>query len=300
MGVDTGRQIASFLKRLRHERNFSAHTLRAYELDLEHFLAFMHENRVRRLSRVNHLLVRKFLAALRRRRYSKSTINRKLSALRSFFKYLNREGFLAANPMAAVRTPKVGRTLPRFLTKKEVAALLHAPDLSRDDGKRDRAIFETLYSTGLRVSELVGLNVDDVDFVSEVARVAGKGRKERISLLGSFAVRALEEYLRTRGITKSRAPFRNEPLFLNRFGTRLSARSIARIIDKHVNRASLRGGVSPHSLRHSFATHMLDAGADLFAVQEFLGHASITSTQIYTHLTTERLKEVYDKAHPRA
>ncbi len=300
MAGGSGERVESFLRRLQHERNFSAHTLRAYEADLEQFLAFMSENGVKKFSRVNHLLVRKFLASLRGREYSKTTISRKLSALRSFFKYLNREGFLAANPMAAVRTPKTGRPLPRFLTKKEVTALLRAPDVSEDHGKRDLAIIELLYSMGLRVSELVGLNVDDVDFVSEVARVAGKGKKERIAPLGSFAVRALDEYIRTRGITKSKAPFRGEPLFLNRFDTRLSARSVARIVDKHVNRAGLRGGVSPHSLRHSFATHMLDAGADLRAVQELLGHASITSTQVYTHLTTDRLKEVYNKAHPRA
>ncbi len=300
VAAKTYEEVRLFLQRLAHGRNFSEHTLRAYEADLDQFLAFMAQNHVRQFKRVDHLLVRKFLAALRDHNYSKTTIGRKLSALRSFFNFLNREELLEANPVASVRRPKAQRGLPRFLTSKEIAALLRAPDTSTDDGKRDLAILETLYSTGIRVSEIAGLNVDDVDFVSEVIRVAGKGKKERIAPLGSFALKAVGDYLRTRGIAKSRTVFSNEPLFLNRGGSRLSARSMGRVIDKQVNRAGVRGGVSPHSLRHSFATHMLDAGADLRAVQELLGHASITSTQIYTHLTTKHLKKVYEKAHPRA
>lgn len=295
--------IDRFLHRLEHEKQFSAHSLRAYGNDLGQFFAFA--GALGEAGRsfagpesVDALLLRKYLAELRQQNYARSTIARKLAALRSFYKFLCREGIVETNPVVAVRTPKQPRRLPHVLTSDEVRALLEAPDTSTEPGKRDLAILETLYSTGIRSSELVRLNVKDVDFLSGMVRALGKRRKERIAPLGSFAVAAVEDYLLARGISPARAASRTVPLFLNRFGRRLSTRGIQRVLDKYICRAGLDGKTSPHTLRHSFATHLLEGGADLRAVQELLGHSSLSTTQIYTHLTTERLKEIYERAHP--
>jgi len=292
--------VARFLARLEHERQFSPHTLRAYAHDLDRFFQFAGDGVRKDPGKVGPMLLRRFLARLRREGYATTTIARKLASLRSFYKFLCREAIVETNPIAAVRTPRLRRGLPHFLSTREVRALLETPDAGTQAGKRDRAILETLYSSGLRVSELVRLNARDVDFISEVARVLGKGRKERVAPLGSYAMQAIEEYLLARGMTRARAALRDVPLFLNRFGQRLSNRGIQRVLDKHIMKAGLSGKTSPHTLRHSFATHLLDRGADLRAVQELLGHASLSSTQIYTHLTTTRLKKVYERAHPRA
>lgn len=296
------RQLSeTFLVRLEQERNYSPHTLRAYRADLAEFAAFLEEAGVGGPQAVTHLVLRKLLAQLRSRGVSKRTVARKLAALRSFFRFLCKEGVVGSNPVAAVRTPRREKRLPQVLGDEEVARLLEAPAGDDLASLRDRAILETLYSTGMRVSELVSLDVRDVDFFAEIAKVMGKRRKERMCPLGQYALRALRAYLEARGISQVKAPTCAEPLFLNlRRGTRLTARSIARMLAKRLAEANLSAKITPHSLRHSFATHMLDRGADLRAVQELLGHASLSSTQIYTHLSAERLRQVYNKAHPLA
>jgi len=289
-----------FLRRLETERGFSPHTLVAYRRDMDGFFRFMAEQGKTEIDDVDHLLLRKFLARLRDKEYARSTIARTLASLRSFFGFLCREGFADANPVKAVRTPRLEHRLPHFLTTEEVERLLAAPEATTRAGKRDRAILETLYSTGARVSELVAMDVNDLDFISDLALARGKRKKERLCPLGRFAVEALADYLAARGISKQRVGFERGPLFLNKLGTRLTDRSVRRMIDKYLGAADLSSKTSPHTLRHSFATHLLSGGADLRAVQELLGHASLSSTQVYTHLTPDRLKDVYDRAHPRA
>ena len=253
----------------------------------------------RKIEEVTYLDVRAFLAHLKARNYSKSSIARKLACIRSFFKYLTRENILKANPAADISTPKRDKRLPQFLDPEEMTRLIEAPSKNTWDEKRDRSILETLYSAGLRVSELVGLNHEDVDYFSGLVRVRGKGKKERIVPLGQMALKVLQDFsllkpprLCLQGIKR--------PLYLNRSGGRLTDRSVRRVIVKYARRIALKKEVSPHTLRHSFATHMLDRGADLRSVQELLGHENLSTTQIYTHVTTKRLKEAYDAAHPSA
>jgi len=292
--------LPGFLRHLRDVRQLSPHSVRAYRVDIEQYLQFLASRGKPDPAGADRLLVRAFLALLRSRDYSRRTIARKLSSLRAFYRFLCREGRCAVNPLLAVRGPRQERLLPRPLGSHEIGLLLEAPDTSTAAGKRDKAILETLYSTGMRAAEIASLDVNSLDFISEIARVMGKGNKERLCPLGSHAVLAVESYLLTRGITKSRAPYINEPLWLNKMGTRLTSRSIQRILKKHLAAAGLGDRASPHTLRHSFATHLLENGADLRSVQELLGHASIATTQIYTHLTVQRLKEIYERAHPRA
>lgn len=289
-----------FLRRLADERHCSEQTVRAYGNDLRRFFEFMADHGAAEVREVDHLLLRRFLASLREAKYARSSIARTLAALRSFFNFLCQEGYSEANPVKAVRTPRKERRLPHCLTTQEVERLLEAPDASTAAGQRDRAILETLYSTGARVSELVALDVSDLDFLSDFALVRGKRKKERLCLLGRFAVEALTEYLAVRGIAPERAGFYKEPLFLNRKGGRLTDRSVRRILDKHIAAAGLSAKTSPHTLRHSFATHLLAGGADLRSVQEMLGHASLSTTQLYTHVAADALMEAYRKAHPRA
>jgi integrase/recombinase XerC len=291
--------LERFLRHLKYTRNFSPHTLRAYQSDLLEFLEFcLEENPEFSPKDITRLTLRKFLAHLRQRNHQNSTISRKLSSLRSFYRFLERQGVVEVNQPAALRSPRTGRTLPHFLTTAEVSRLLSAPSEETLWGLRDRAILETLYSTGLRVSELVALDKASVDFLSEVILAKGKGKKERLSPIGSFALEALRKYLAQR--EKEEVGSSSNALFINRFGKRITARSIGRILEKYIKLAGLEPKTSPHTLRHSFATHLLDRGADLRSVQELLGHASLATTQIYTHLTTAHLKEVYNKAHPRA
>ena len=282
--------IQNFLKYLQVEKNYSEHTLLNYSLDLVDFFAFLGHDRV---GEVDYPALRRFLAELRAKALRPRSVARKLSSLRSFFRYLQREGLIQKNPAALLLTPKLDKVLPHFLSEEEAVRLIEAPAEDEVSAPRDKAIFETLYSTGIRVSELVGLNQTDVDLIGNVVKARGKGRKERIVPIGNKAVEALRSYFNTR-------KDRFEAVFLNRSGGRLTARSVRNIINKHILKAAIQQKVHPHMMRHSFATHLLNRGADLRSVQELLGHVNLSTTQIYTHLTTERLKIVYDKAHPRA
>ncbi|HHT9127076.1 MAG TPA: tyrosine recombinase XerC [Candidatus Brocadiia bacterium] len=296
--------LENFFKELEHKSNSSQHTLRAYKIDLRQFLLFMKSEKCGNLEDVNHLFLRKFLAFLRDQGYSKRTIARKLASLRSFYKFLCQREIVEYNPAKAVRTPRHEKKLPHFLNINEMERLLNAPDEKTFGGVRDKAILETLYSSGIRVSELVGLNNEDVDIHARVIKVRGKGKKERLAPIGSFAINAIQLYMNAKALRVRSSEFRvqslEDALFLNKYGGRLTTRSVARMLGKYLKIAGLQQESSPHSLRHSFATHLLDKGADLRAVQELLGHAHLSTTQIYTHVTTERLKQVYNNAHPRA
>jgi len=288
------RYVDKFINYLRVERNASEHTIANYRADLEMFGAFLGE---RGLEGVDHLAIRRFLAELRSRNYSKRTVARKLASLRSLFRFLFREGLIKNNPITAVMTPKLDKKLPVFLDVDKVKTLLECPPADDVSGMRDRALLETLYSTGMRVSELVGLDTDDIDFISGVVKVFGKGKKERIVPIGEPALDAIRKYVDKRAAAKVRD---KDAVFLNKSGRRLTDRSVRRVIDKHIKACSIAEKISPHSLRHSFATHLLYRGADLRSVQELLGHMNLSTTQIYTHVTMDRLKAVYDRAHPRA
>ncbi len=291
-------QLKQFLNYLEGGRGASPHTIRNYGIDLREFLGFLHK---RSLAEVDPLVVRSFLAHLKSRGHSKATLSRKLAALRSFFKFLARENHLHSNPVLGIATPKREKKLPQFLDEQEVTHLLEAPSGETWEAKRDRSILETLYSSGVRVSELVGLNRGDVDLLSGLVKVRGKGKKERIVPVGEKALAAVRGYMES--LPSSLAKKNDGPegsLFLNRSGSRLTDRSIRRLIVKYARRVSLKSGISPHTLRHTFATHLLDHGADLRSVQELLGHANLSTTQIYTHVTTRRLQEAYQQAHPRA
>ena len=285
-----------YLSYLATEKNASPHTVKNYGVDLREFAQ---ASQKKQPEEITYLEIRSFLAVLKEKNYSKSTISRKLACIRSFFKYLVRENVLKTNPAAGIATPKREKKLPQFLDPQEVTHLLEAPSGDTWECKRDRAILELFYSSGLRVSELVGLNHDDVDFFSELVRVRGKGKKERIVPIGSVAVKAIQSY-REHRLPKEKDTAPRKALYLNRSGGRLTDRSVRRMILKYARRIALKKEVSPHMLRHSFATHMLDRGADLRSVQELLGHENLSTTQIYTHVTTKRLKEAYDAAHPRA
>ncbi len=288
--------IDSLLDYLRTQRNFSEHTLRAYASDLAQFAGFFLDDGRKGPLDIDHLGVRRYLLMLRHRGYSGKTVARKISSARGLFRYLTHEGITAYSPFFAVKTPRGARTLPRVLGEQEIAALLAAPDARTELGRRDRALIETLYSTGIRNSELVTLNVGALDLIGGVAKVFGKGSRERFVPLGSYALRAIEEYLDKRTEPKATD---DAPVFVNRFGKRLSDRGVRKILQKNLALAGLPSSVTPHTIRHSFATHLLDRGADLRAVQELLGHKNLSSTQVYTHVSTERLRKIYEHAHPR-
>jgi integrase/recombinase XerC len=301
--------IERFLEYLRVERNASVHTLRSYSADLEQFRNFLLSSELHvdikngdvAVEKIDHLAIRAYLSHLYRG-HKKSSLARKLAAQRSFFKYLVEEGRLAQSPAEIVATPKQEKPLPNFLAVDEVFSLMETPDQSTTWGARDRAILETLYSCGVRVSELVGLTDGDIDFTLGILKVFGKGRKERIVPIGEKALAAMREYLPQRDgiIAGLLPPGSKAPLFINHRGGRLTSRSVARILQKHVLKCGLLRKVSPHALRHSFATHLLDAGADLRGIQELLGHVSLSTTQRYTHVSVDKLMEVYDRTHPRA
>jgi integrase/recombinase XerC len=288
--------INQFISYLATERNVSGHTLAAYRSDLEQFREFVDRERGAGTTAdtVDHLLIRRWLAFLHND-HKKSSIGRKLAAIRAFYKYLLREGKVARNPAELVSTPKKEKRVPFHLTIDEVIALVEAPSGADLSTLRDRVILETLYSCGIRVSELTGLDVAALDLEEGLVRVLGKGNRERIVPLGSYARQAIASYLSRRG-----DPAADAPLLLNARGGRLTSRSVARIVDKYIRKLATVKKISPHTLRHTFATHLLEGGADLRAIQELLGHASLSTTQKYTHVSIDRLMEVYDKAHPKA
>jgi integrase/recombinase XerC len=248
---------------------------------------------------ITPLDLRAYVTALHDAGYAKSSVSRKLASMRSFFRFALREGLAAHNPAKPLRNPRPDRKLPHFLTTEEINRLLQTPPSDQPSGLRDQAILETTYSAGLRVSEVAGLNDEDVDWDGGVVRIRGKGKRERLAPLGSYAQRALRRWLAVRQARKT-SPSAPVPVFTNRFGGRLTTRSIARMLEKHIRQAGLDTRTSPHTLRHSFATHLLDRGADIRSVQELLGHKSLVTTQIYTHVSTSGLREVYERAHPRA
>ena len=295
------RYIEKFLRYLEIEKNYSDLTLLNYKADLEDFNNFINPvsekvsdgAKETPLEKIDYLSLRRYLAHLREKNFKPRSIARKLSCLRSFFKFLCRDGYLNNNPTLSLSTFKLDKHLPSFLTEEEMIKLLKMPQGNEERGLRDQAILETFYSTGMRIAELVGLNIEDIDFISGVAKVRGKGKKERLLPVGEYALKAIRAYLDSRGKQSS-------TLFLNKNGGRLTTRGTRNVVRKYIRLASLSGCISTHSLRHSFATHLLNRGADLRSVQELLGHANLSTTQIYTHLTTEKLKSIYDRAHPHA
>ena len=293
--------IPRFLKFLKVERNASDLTIKSYREDLETLSEYLSEimGGAPRPDQVDPSHLREFVAALNEAGYAPSSISRKLASLRSFYRYAQREGLAETNPAKPLRNPRRQRKLPHFLTTKEIGKLLNAPP-REGMGLRDRAMLETMYSAGLRVSELVGANEADLDLEQGLIRVRGKGKKERLAPLGRFAVRALKRWLSIRKLSKQSAAGYEVPVFLNKYGNRISTRSVARMLEKYLKITGLDLRTSPHTLRHSFATHLLDGGADIRSVQELLGHKSLITTQIYTHVSTAGLREAYHRAHPRA
>jgi integrase/recombinase XerC len=295
--------VAEFLRHLAVEKNASAHTIKSYREDLVQALDFFRARSGGNAPAVSQLttrLLRAYLAWLHEQGYARTTVARRLAAMRSWCRFLCRQGALETNPAAGLRGPRQNKKLPHFVQREAMVRLLEAPPIDKPLGLRDRAILETLYSAGLRVSELTQLDLGDIDLSEGVAVVRGKGRRERLALLGSPAVEALGQWLVARdGILGPRAAGL-AALFLNKNGTRLSARSVGRLLERYLAVAGLDPRTSPHTLRHSFATHLLDAGADIRSVQELLGHRSLGTTQIYTHVTTQRLRDSYHQAHPRA
>lgn len=297
--------IDDFLDHLRVEKSASDLTIKSYRTDLSQFFNFLSEEYQTPVEDINselvdHKTVRKYLIAMQNKGMSRATMARKLAALRSFVKYLCRENILINNPIASVATPKQDKRLPGFLYPAEIELLINAPDSSKGAGKRDLAILELLYAAGMRVSELVAIDLKDLDMDEEMLKLRGKGNKERIVPLGRKAKYALIDYIDNgRSIICQNKIKDTEALFLNRFGSRLSTRSIRNIINKYVNEVEINHKVNPHMLRHTFATELLNAGADLRSVQELLGHVKLSTTQIYTHLTIDKIKTVHKKTHPR-
>lgn len=296
------REIGQFLRYLSTERNASELTIKSYREDLTALAEYLADERGRtpHPGKVETYDLRGYLASLHEAEYAKSTISRRLASARSFFRYGQRSGWVRSNPAKPLRNPRRSHKLPHFLTTSEIGRLLAAPPTTDPLGLRDRAILETLYSAGLRVSELVAINDEDVDFQEGLVRVRGKGKRERIAPVGSYARRALLRWRKVRTISPRESQGRQAPLFVNRFGKRLTARSVGRMLDKFIAQVGLDERTSPHTLRHSFATHLLDAGADIRSVQELLGHKNLVTTQIYTHLSTANLRAAYELAHPRA
>jgi integrase/recombinase XerC len=307
-----GELLSQFLDHLRYERNVSAHTVRNYESDLQQFFDYLNPPQEKAKGKksvepdikdLDHITIREWLATLHSDHKKKSSIARKLAALRTFFQFLVREGAVESNPAKLVATPRKEKKLPVHLSVEDAVRFIETPDADSDFGKRDRAILELLYATGVRVSELVQLDLRDIDFNNKLLRVFGKRRKERIVPFGDPAAKALREYLSVREKFLKNAPVTKrdaQPLILNYQGTRMTTRSVGRLVEKYIRMCAGIHDISPHALRHSFATHLLDSGADLRDIQALLGHARLSTTQVYTHVSMEKLIEVYDKAHPKA
>ncbi|MFA6357545.1 MAG: tyrosine recombinase XerC [Candidatus Omnitrophota bacterium] len=285
--------IEKFVRYLEIEKNYSPNTIVNYKVDLEGFNKFISSSE---LEKIDYLMLRKYLAVLKEKGLGNRSVGRKLSTLRSFFRFLTREGYIKSNPMLMLSSPKLEKHLPSFMTEDEVYKLIESAFAKNEKdllGLRDRAILEAFYSSGLRISELVGLNLGDIDFISGILKIKGKGKKERIVPMGETALLAIRNYL-------SKRKKQTDATFLNNNSRRITARGVRFVLKKYLVAAGIKPGVSAHTFRHSFATHLLNRGADLRTVQELLGHANLSTTQIYTHLTTEKLKSVYDKAHPHA
>ena len=294
--------FAQFLRYLEVERNASELTVKSYREDLELLLDYASEviGRIPAPREITTLDLRGYVAWLSECGYAKTTIARRLASMRSFFRFAQRQGLVENNPAKPLRNPRRSRHLPHFLTTAELGKLLASPPVHSAAGLRDRAILETMYSAGLRVSEAVGLNDGDLDLDEGLVRVRGKGRRERLAPLGSYAAKAVSRWLTKRKLADDEVHGHGAPIFINKFGRRITTRSVGRMLEKYLRETGLDSRTSPHTLRHSFATHLLDRGADVRSVQELLGHKSLVTTQIYTHVSTAGLREAYEKAHPRA
>ncbi|WP_026689910.1 tyrosine recombinase XerC [Alteribacter aurantiacus] len=290
----------TFIRYLQIERNASVHTVENYRKDIDDFIRFMKEYELDSYADVSYGEVRAYLSVLHKREYARKTVSRKVSALRSFYRYLLREEAVKENPFVLASIPKGGHRLPTFLYEEEVEALFKHIETSGSLGERNKAIIELLYATGIRVSECAGVNVSDLDTELSTLLIRGKGNKERYVPVGSFAMEAIETYIKSGRKDIINGKENPEALFLNYKGGRLTTKSIRTMLKKVVNDASMSARISPHVFRHSFATHMLNSGADLRSVQELLGHSGLSSTQVYTHVTKDRLKETYQRSHPRA
>ncbi len=282
-----------FLNYITVEKNYSQHTIKNYKADLGEFESFLNSRGGKDIKSIDYFILRKFLSTLNQRQLNKRTLSRKISTLKSFFKFTLRENIIENNPASSLTYPRLDKPLPNFLTEKQVMTILSLPEGEDILGLRDKAMLEFLYSTGARVSEMVSLKIGALDLISGIVKVKGKGRKERLLPLGEPAIVSLKTYLDKR-IDSSQA------LFINKRGGRLTDRGVRGIIYKYIRKSALSLKVSPHTFRHSFATHLLNRGADLRSVQELLGHSNIATTQVYTHLTIDSLKNVYQRAHPRA
>jgi integrase/recombinase XerC len=291
--------LNNYTRYLEVERHASPYTVRNYTHDLRHFLEFLNMENVATLEDVDRKLLRRYIASLQEQGFEKSSLSRKLSALRSFYFFLMQHNFTSSNPLLTVSSPKLEKRLPSFLSSDEVIRLLEAPDSTTPQGQRDRAMLELLYASGLRVSEIVGLDLGNVNIEAHEVRVWGKGSKERMALIGQPAANALERYI-NEGRRELQGNSSTNALFINRYGRRLSERFLQKAISRYAIGAGLGKRVFPHMVRHSFATHLLDGGADLRVVQELLGHANLATTQIYTHVTQGQARKVYLAAHPRA
>lgn len=298
------KQIEAFLNHLKFEKNYSLHTLNSYSGDLNAFYSFLTRFGSETCSpaEIDHISIREFLSDLHQKGNSRGTVARKLAAVRSFFRYLYSQGTISSNPAKLVHTPRLPDPKPRFLSIRQIETILDLPDDNSDRGFRDRAILELLYASGVRISELVQMNVEDISLKQRLVRVYGKGKKERIVPFGQRARLALEVYLARRAALLRRHKSTREPnaVFLNLRGSRISARSVQRNLENYIRKSALLLNVHPHLFRHSFATHLLNNGADLRSIQELLGHSSLSTTQKYTHLSVEELVRVYRGSHPKA
>jgi tyrosine recombinase XerC len=294
--------VRNYLEYLERERNYSAHTIQSYETDLTYLILFLQREGIESFKRIRKESLRACIASLIGDGFSQRSVARKIASMRSFFKYLRRQNIIEGNPSFGLITPKISKKLPAFLNEKSVQRLLSLPDISTQDGKKDLAILELFYSTGMRLSELIDLNIGDLKENEGVVKVKGKGRKERILPVGRKALIAIKEYLNTRKdvLWKEHRQANNCPLFVAEKGQRLYPQAVGRMVRKYIENISEIEKKSPHVLRHTFATHLLNRGADIRAVKELLGHESLSTTQVYTHVSSARMKKVYDNAHPKA
>lgn len=287
--------VEEFINYLEFEKRYSVHTVKNYERDLDMFLTFLRKENIAKISHVDFKIIRMYLNFFHNKKYSKKTISRNISSLRSFFKYLQKHNLILDNPMTLITNPKMDKKLPNFLYYNELENILEIPDLNSPMGLRDLLIIELFYSTGIRVGEIINIKIGDVDFDGNKIKILGKGNKERYVLYGEVCKNLIKEYLIIRNSIS-----KEEYLLLNHLGNKLTVRGVEYILNKIIKKSNIKKNITPHTLRHTFATHMLNEGADLKSVQELLGHENLKTTQIYTHISNERLRDVYLKSHPRA